>query len=135
MLIANHNFCENRDLTNYIRKTSEFFIKNDFICNFISNLVNFEIGSDVDVLISFTEQYDVTKIYARNNIIKILVVMDFNPYNYENWDIIIVNDLKLKDKLKTETNNVFVHYVKDLSELGGKIISFLYMDFIEDKGD
>ena len=130
LLVANHNFNEDNILKKHIQDVSTFFINKNYETTFISDLSDFEIGGSVDVLISFTKDYDTTKIYARKNIIKILIIKDyFEDYNYNKWDIIIVNTLELKNKLGNNTD-VMIYFVDDLSKLGENILSSLYIAFL-----
>lgn len=132
-LVANHNFHSNEYLTECITDVNDFFIKNDYNSSVVTDISNLQISGDVDVLISFTKDYDVLNILARDNIIKILIIRsdDFvEDHDYNGWDIIVATDEKLKNFFK-EKNVSSVYLESNPIILGDKIISSIYDTFLE----
>lgn len=132
MIVANHDFHEDKKLKSNIRGILDYFNKNEYNTNFISDLTDFEIGGDVDILISFTKDYDIKKIHARTNIIKILIINEYSSnYDYDSWDIGFINDLEWDGKINS-SNGIHLHFVNDFSELGKNIIFSLYETYLKD---
>ena len=125
-LIKSHNMRDN------IHCLTDFFINQDYKINFQNNLMNFKIDADVDILISFSYDYAISNIKARENIIKLLILTD-NDYDinndYSEWDIIISNENNLINKFKKD-GTINYYYIDDFSFLGENIINILKKQFL-----
>lgn len=96
-----NNFFTNKKLSFTIigNESNEKFIKDlnkKYNVKLIKDLNNFDLGSDCDVLISFNENYDISKIIARNNLIKILVSNKDN----NDYDLVLEDENKILDTLE-----------------------------------
>ncbi len=84
---------------------------------------NLKISRKIDVLVSTTSSYDIEKIDARNNIIKILIVDSeiSNMDKYPNYDIVINNNHNL------DLPNSYS--MTDFNHLGEELISILHAHY------
>lgn len=83
------------------------------------NLDDLNIDSKIDILVSFTEDYDIDKINGRKNIIKVLVLSedDFkNESDYSSYDIVLVNGYHSNNDIEVlnDFNNLYEELMKIL---------------------
>ena len=105
----------------YIHNFTEFCMDNEYNIDLNVNLVNFDIDSSTDIIISFTTNYAIADIQARKNIIKVLVLSetDLNEdHDLSGYDIIISNECPESDKVKVldDFNNLGEELIKILNE-------------------
>lgn len=133
--ICNHNYNEDSLLRKFVHDAAMYFNNNDYKTNLSLDISNLNIDAKVDVLVSFTSNFDIENMSARKNIINVLILScdDFDKKDdYSIWDIIIVNDEDLKNKLELN-NDLNINYLSDLSLLGEELISILYNTFLNDE--
>ena len=95
--IIDEEASDNKEL---ISEISKKFNELDYTVELISDMENNYIGNSSDILLSFTDRYDLNNIIARKDIVKVLVDNDCKDYDIyvssdnsnENADIIIEND-------------------------------------------
>ena len=67
--------------------------------------------------------------------IKILILNynyeKYSDFNYDAWDIIILDNEYNYNKIKNENLNVSLYYLKDFSKLGEQIIHSLYHTILD----
>lgn len=135
LFVANHNFMENKQLRNSIHRLTSYLNKQDYQTSINLNITNLKIDSKVDVILSFTSDYDIENITARKNVIKILVLSDDSvnlQHDYSKWDLVITDKLDLIDKFRVNyENKLKVYYQEDFSELGTNLISILERNFLK----
>ena len=135
LLVSNHNFYNNDSLKTQMVSITNYLTKQDYLTDVNLNLSNLVVYGDVDVLLSFTQEYDIRNITSRKNLIKLLIFNNdelFNEnINYDIWDIIITTDESVKNNIISQNAEIPVYYVSDIDELGENIISSLYGTFIE----
>lgn len=135
LFVLNHNYMEDSKLQYNVNKLTKFLNDKDYRTYVKLDIVDFKVDSKVDVLISFTSDYDIKNVIARQNLIKILI-LDENLVNfktdYSKWDIIIVNKVDLIDKFRVNyDNNINVYYLNDLSDLDENIMPLLEKTFLK----
>ena len=103
----------------YISNLSKTLIYLNYNVKVISDAENFDLGSATDILLSFDPEYELNKVVARLNLIKILFLekYDENLENFNEYDIILSSDNAINtSSLK---NNLF--YV-DKSKNSGEVL-------------
>lgn len=133
LFVLNHNFVEDDKLQNIIHKLTTHLNKNDYLTSVKLDISDLKIDSKIDVVISFTPDYDIKNISARKNIIKLLVLyddsIDFNE-DYSNWDIIITDKSNLLDKFRVNyEDRLNVYYQEELDDLNENLIPILEKHF------
>ena len=107
-----------------IHNFTKFCMNNGYNITINANLDDLDINSKIDIVISFTPNYDITNIRARKNIIRILVLSkeDFDDdFDFSRYDIVVANgDLSL--------NNVEI--LGDINNLGDNLMNILYDKFL-----
>ena len=95
---------DNDDL---ISEISQKFNNLDYTVEVITDMKNNYIGNSSDILISFTDNYDLDNIIARQDILKVIV--NNNDFNTDKYDMIISFDnIKSDNKSHIEIKNDFV---------------------------
>ncbi len=95
---------DNEDL---ISEISQKFNNLDYTVEVITDMKNNYIGNSSDILISFTDNYDLDNIIARQDILKVIV--NNNDFNTDKYDMIISFDnIKSDNKPHIEIKNDFV---------------------------
>lgn len=120
-LILNHTALQIPYFKKHVSNLIDNLNGQKYSCEVELNISNYDFDDQVDVLISFTGDYDINKINARKNIIKILVLDTINNVNFNGWDIIISNK-----HIADVADDCLKYYIKDFSKLNETIISSLY---------
>ena len=81
-----------------ISEISQKFNNMNYYVELINDMENNYIGNSTDILISFTDNYDLKNIIAREDIVKVIV--DINDLNTDGYDIVVSFDYK-----KLNSNN------------------------------
>ena len=120
LIVLNHNYYENQELINCISNLLDYLNEKGYNSQLEFDVSNFNVSEDVDIIISFTNDYNIKNINARRNIIKILFLDEtsYNLDNITNWDIILSNGVNV-------TNFNSIYHVDELSNIGENIISSL----------
>lgn len=105
LLVGDSEFGEFEDSANAI---VDYCKNNDYDVNVNLDNTNLKINGQTDIIISFTENYDIENIAARKNIIKILVYSKCN-----------------RDKLGYDI------FIEDTNNLGEVVISNLYNEYLD----
>lgn len=136
LFILNHNFLEDDFSRNLVNKLTKSFNKNDYKTSVKLDMTDLQIDAKVDILISFTLNYDINNIVARKNILKVLILHDDGvsfDRDFSKWDLIITDKIKLIDKFRVNyENKLNVYYLKELSDLDSVFISILEKNFLKD---
>ena len=80
------------DFVNYCRD-------NDYDLHINLNKNDLNIGAKTDIVVSFTKDYDIENIIARENIIRILVCDDSSFRDNRDYDIFIEDSKKLSEEI------------------------------------
>ncbi len=127
LFVANHNFMENRKIRESIHSLAGYLNNKNYNTSLKLDLSDLNVDSDVDVLVSFTPDFDVKNIFSRENLIKILILNNesYNEDDFENWDIVLSDDKNLVNKINAinSQNNLIYQNFEDLND---GIISVLY---------
>lgn len=77
----------------FIGKIANDFKKYGYTVELIDNFKNYYIGNSSDILISFSEDYNIGEIIARKDIVKIFVLKSDSDINkLADYDILVTND-------------------------------------------
>lgn len=98
---------ENSNNKDLISEISKKFNDLEFTVELITDMKNNYIGNSSDILLSFTDNYDLDNIIAREDIVKVIV--DDNNLNTGGYDIVVSFDDKNSD------NNNFIKIDEDFS--------------------
>ncbi|MCC7553825.1 MAG: glycosyltransferase [Methanobacteriaceae archaeon] len=104
--------------------------------NLISDMDDYFIGSDSDILISFSLNYNIKKIISRDNIIKILVLNSYDGdlKNINYYDIILTWNDDIEEKIKDQfsSKKVFKLDKKEINEMPSdeilKVVKKVYLE-------
>ena len=107
LLVGDSSFGKFEDSVHNI---ANYCINNDYNVNINLNTDDLNIDDKTDILISFTENYDIKNINARKNIIKILVYS--------------------KDKFN-QNNNDYDIFIEETNNLGEVIISEICSTYLD----
>lgn len=134
LFIAQESILEN----SLIHNLNEYYTKKGYVTNLNLDIHNLNIDSKVDIIVSFSEDYDVKNIHARENIIKLLLLSKNNcndHKDYSQWDIIICDDYSIFYKIKNKYKDIAVYRHRDFSKLGEYILQDICETFLkEDEG-
>lgn len=125
LFILNKNFKENIKFKNIIHRLTLYLNNHAYDVSFKFDLNDFYINDDVDILVSFSNEYDINNIHARNNLIKILILDKFNSINKNDWDILLVSKKDSFTKFKKSFVDFPIFYISNLMELGKEIIDII----------
>ena len=90
-----------------ISDISKKFNDRDFTVEVISDLENNYVGNSSDILLSFTDKYDLDNMIARGDIIKVIV--SINGLKTDGYDISVsLNEDKVRDIPNISIENDFV---------------------------
>ena len=116
-----------------IHELIKYLNKKDYNVKSILDMKKLDIASETDVLISYSDSYEIDKINARKNMIKILVISKKeNEDNYPYYDIIITTDNNMKEELMKKYENIHFYNINDLNEITDKLIPILQKTYIEE---
>lgn len=87
-----------------ISEISQKFNNMNYYVELINDMENNYIGNSTDILISFTDNYDLKNIIAREDIVKVIV--DINDLNTDGYDIVVSFD----DKNLNSNNFIKIDY-------------------------
>jgi GT2 family glycosyltransferase len=108
-----------------IHNFTKFCVNNGYNIDLNVDMLDFDIDSNTDILISFTTDYEIGNINARKNIIKVLVLSenDLNEdFDLSGYDILIADGYLKSD-------NVYVS--DDFNNLGEELIEILYDKYLD----
>ena len=92
----------------FINEVAKYLNDKGYNVNLIEDVNNKIIGPFHDILISFSEDYDVKELYSRDNLIKIIVSED----NHENYDLILnksnLTPVEFADSLLKDIEDYYV---------------------------
>ena len=92
--IIDEDNSKNKEL---ISEISQKFNDLNYYVELISDMKNNYVGNSSDILISFTDNYNLDNLIARDDIVKVIV--DNDNLNTDNYDIVVsFNDVKLNAK-------------------------------------
>lgn len=130
LFVIDNDFTENK-MKNQIHSLTKFFNNEQYNTSLKLDINDLKIDFDVDIIISFTSNFDVKNAISRKNLIKILILNDGNyvKNDFENWDIILCGD---EDCINMANSNDKLIY-QDLNKLNENIIPILYERFLNDK--
>ena len=63
-------------MKSHVQYLSEYLIKEEYKVNLKLDTGNFDVDEDVDIIISFSQDYEIKYIRARENVIKVLVLTE-----------------------------------------------------------
>ena len=130
LFVLNQNFTENLEMRNRIHSLTKYLNNKNYNASLKLDLSDLNVDSDVDILISFTQNFDVKNVISRKNLIKILFLNNgiYNEDDFENWDIVLCDD---EDFVNNANSNDKLVY-QNLNDLNEKIIPILYETFLDD---
>ncbi len=134
LYVVDENLNNNLELLNNLHELTDYFKKQGYETNIKLDTSTFDITDDVDIIISFTQKYEVKYVSARENIIKILILNDElleDTESYNNWDIIITNET-FKNTLEQQHKTFSTFYLDNFANLGKTIIESLYETFLKE---
>ena len=108
-IMNTHN--SNKELVYSIAKSLN---KEGYNVNLSSNINNLDLGEDCDIFISFNSDYNIKKVISRLNLIKILILDSLNKENIDYYDIVIVKNKSLINKINHK-NVFFVESNKEIA--------------------
>lgn len=124
-LILNQDIEKDVKLRNIIHKLTLDLINHDYDVSINFDLNRMFIEEDVDILVSFSKEYDINNIKSRANLIKILILDDFIEITDYEWDVIGVINNNLLKELNGSFPNFPIFYISDDMELSKEIINVL----------
>lgn len=125
IFVLTKNIKENSEFKKIIHCLSLYLNDHDYDVSFKFDSCDFYIKEDVDILVSFSNEYDLNSIDARKNLIKILILNEFNSIIDDNWDILLVSKKDSYTKFKKCFVDFPIFYISDLMELGKDIVNIL----------
>ena len=130
LFVMDNDFTKNK-MKNQIHSLTKFLNNNKYNTSLKLDIHDLEIDLDVDIIISFTSNFDVKNAISRKNLIKILILNDENyvKNDFENWDIILCDD---ENYVNIANSNDKLIY-QDLNKLNENILPILYERFLNDK--
>ena len=91
----------------FISEISKDFNNLDFTVEIISDMGNHYIGNSADILLSFTDNYDLENIIARGDIVKVIV--NNSDLSTDGYDIVVsLNKLNTNQKYNINIADDFV---------------------------
>ena len=107
---------ENSDNKELISEISRNFNDSDINVELITDMENYYIGKSADILLSFTDNYDLNRIIARGDIVKVIV--NRNNLNTDDYDITVSfdndeSDIKINDDFASEFLEKLEDIIKD----------------------
>jgi GT2 family glycosyltransferase len=119
--IKQNNILEEKSLKKFpykiISKLSKELNEMDYNIDLISNLNDYNIGKDTDIVLSFDLNYKIENIFSRKNIIKIVFISDYNSlskdeiFNIKKYDIILTKNKVDKELILEELKITNVFYL------------------------
>ncbi|MBQ9026454.1 MAG: glycosyltransferase family 2 protein [Methanobrevibacter sp.] len=100
--IIDDNFTQNQKI---ISEISKKFNELNYTVELITNMKNHYIGNSADILLSFTDKYDVNELISRSDIIKVLVI-DKDTSDSSDFDISLSFDKSIKSDIYIENDFV-----------------------------
>ena len=134
LFIVPNFFSKDKWIQTQVNTLNDYYIKKGYVTNLNLDLCNLNINPEVDIIVSFTEDYDIKNIHARKNIIKLLILSNNNfniQKDYLNWDIIICDDEPIFNKIKDKHKDLAIYYHDDFSKLGEYILLDLQETFLK----
>ncbi len=128
LFVTNHDLMENLKLRKTVHDLATYLTEKKYNTSLKIDLSDLNVDSDIDVLVSFSSDYDVENVISRKNLIKILILND-NQYTKEEseiWDIIIY---KNKNNVVDAINSI---HKFNYSNLNDGIIASLYDTFLNE---
>lgn len=127
LFVHDSDFMQNRGQIDTIHRLATYLNDMNYNTSLNLDISDLNVDSDVDVLVSFTQNYDIKNVVSRKNLIKTLILDNESNVkeNLKNWDIILWND---NNKVIAFTSNNKFDY-KNLNEA---IISSLYDTFLNE---
>lgn len=133
LFVVNHNFMENRKIRDSIHSLTRYLNDKNYNTSLKLDISDLNIDSEVDILISFTADFDVENIFSRENLIKILFLNNGQNEedDFENWDIVLCDDENFVNRVNsTYSSNKLVY--QNLSDLNENIIPILYEFYLKE---
>lgn len=129
LFVVNQDFTENSEMRNRIHSLTTYLNNNNYDTSLKLDLADLNIDSNVDILISFTHNFDVVNAISRKNLIKILILNEgfCKEKGFENWDIVLCSDENYVNNFNSNNNLIY----QDLNELNKNIIPILYEIFLK----
>ena len=124
LFILNKHFKENSAFKNIIHRLTLYLNDCSYDISFKFDLNDSYIDEEVDILVSFSNEYNINNINARN-LIKILILDEFNSINKNDWDILLVSKKDPFTKFKKSFVDFPIFYISNLMELGKEIIDVI----------
>ena len=126
LFAAPSDFIEKPKMRNQIHSLNSYLNRENYNTSLKTDLSDLDIDCDVDILISFTQDFDVKNAISRKNLIKILILNNENVIedDIENWDIVLCDNESIP-------NNDKVIY-QNMNELNENIIPLLYETFLDE---
>lgn len=119
------DFKKNEIIKRSIHKLISDLNYHGYEVNINFNWDNLDIDEDVDVLISFSDEYCVDNVNARKNLIKILILEEFISIKNTDWDILGITNEDSFERFKDEYSEFPLFYISNSMELSKEIISML----------
>ena len=130
LFVIDNDLSENHTMEK-IHSLTSFLNNKDYNTSLKLDLSDLDIDSDVDILISFTQNFDIRNAISRANLIKILILNNesYVEDDFENWDIVLCDDENLVNNVDSKDNIIY----QNITDLNENIIPILYKTFLNDK--
>ena len=90
----------------FISKISKDFAKLGFTVELITNMNNLYVGNSSDILLSFTDKYNLNSIIARNDIVKVLILTD-SSLSSDDYNLTVSCDESISSDILIKKDFVF----------------------------
>lgn len=127
LFVHDSDFMENRECRDTIHRLATYLNGKNYNTSLRLDLSDLNVDSDVDVLVSFTRNFDVENVVSRKNLIKTLILNNetCTEEDLKKWDIVLCCD---NNKVNAVNSNNKFNY----QNLNEGIIYSLYDTFLYD---
>lgn len=125
LFVFNSEFMKNQEFRNNIHNLTMYLNERNYNTSIKLDLSDLNVDANVDVLVSFTRNFDAKNLVSRKNLIKILILNNetFAEDDLKNWDIVLCDN---NNEIKAINPNNQFNY----QNLNEGIISSLYDTFL-----